>query len=241
MSDITTHNTPPTELLHFHYLQWLCAEGWDIRMMPERIEKQAKIKGKPYEEMLLFYRQRLARELKALYKQKFVDYLLIVYDLYRWCREEADIMVGPGRGSSAGSLVCFLSTITSIDPIEHDLLFERFINPNRLDMPDIDMDFEDARREEVIQYLYDRYGHENVSQITTVAQLKGKSCLKDVARVFQVPYEEVNKVTGSIVERSWVTSGPASASRTASKRSRCAGRSMRSILTCCDSLLRWKA
>jgi DNA-directed DNA polymerase III PolC len=191
---------PEEATLHNHYLQWLCFRGWDERGIEQRAEKVAAEHDRDLDEQRAIYRKRLLHELDALERQHFVDYILIVYDLINWCRRN-DIMTGPGRGSSAGSLVCFLLGITSIDPIEHALLFERFISPDRIDMPDVDMDFEDTRREEVVAYLQQRYGEENVAQIATVMTLKGKSALKDVGRVFEVSYDEINKITSAIISR----------------------------------------
>ncbi|MGW8177329.1 MAG: DNA polymerase III subunit alpha, partial [bacterium] len=163
-----------------------------------------------FEAALKMYRERLAYELKALHRQKFVPYFTIIHDLYSWARGE-DIMVGPGRGSVAGCLIAYLIGLTSVDPIEHGLIFERFINPNRIDMPDIDMDFEDGRRQEVFAYLRRKYGEDKVCQIATIGKLSGKQCLKDVSRVLEVPFAEVNAVTNSIIERS---SGDERASQT---------------------------
>ena len=191
---------PQEAELHGHYLEWLCVQGWDNREISRRAERLADLYGISFEEQVDVYVARLARELDALKSQKFVDYTLIVYDLINWCRESG-IMVGPGRGSSAGSLIYFLIGITAVDPIEHKLLFERFISPDRQDMPDADLDFEDTRREEVTEYLKRKYGDENVAQIATVMALKGKSCIKDISRVWEVPYEEVNKITSAIITR----------------------------------------
>jgi DNA polymerase-3 subunit alpha len=189
----------------------LCAEGWKWR----DIEGRTAFTGYALED----YEARLNMELDVeLLKagklpiacSKFPGYFLIVRDLINWSRAQG-IMTGPGRGSAAGSLVCYLLGITSLDPLEHGLLFARFISPARVDMPDIDMDFEDRRREEVITYLHDTYGHDKVGLICTVGRMKGKSALKDVGRVLGVPFGELNDVTGAIVERS---SGDERASQT---------------------------
>lgn len=185
----------------FAYTKALCIHGWTWREIPKRAKVYSKRHKISYEEALGMYKARLKMELTAIKKQKFVVYFLLVRDLYNWARGEK-IMCGPGRGSAAGSLVSFLLGITSVDPIEHALLFERFINPARIDMPDIDMDFEDVRRQEIIQYLRDKYGNDRVSQIATIGKLSGKQCLKDVSRVLNVPYAAVNEVTKSIIERS---------------------------------------
>lgn len=194
----------------FRYLRDLCTAGWEWREIPARAEKYAAKHKVSQDEALSRYQSRLKMELRALYKQRFVPYFLIVHDLYQWARKQ-EIMCGPGRGSAAGSLVSFLTGITSVDPLEHGLIFERFISPNRIDMPDIDMDFADVRRQEIIQYLRDKYGEDKVAQIATVSKLSGKQCLKDVSRTLEVPYAEVNEVTNSIIERS---SGDERASQT---------------------------
>lgn len=194
----------------YAYTRALCVHGWTWREIPKRAESYAKRNGISYEEAIGRYKHRLKHELGAIQKQKFITYFLLVRDVYNWARKQ-DIMCGPGRGSAAGSLVAFLLGITSVDPIEHALLFERFINPARVDMPDIDMDFEDVRRQEIIQYLRDKYGDDRVSQIATVGKLSGKQCLKDISRVLEIPYAEVNAITNSIIERS---SGDERASQT---------------------------
>lgn len=195
---------------HFAYLKDLCLQGWHWREIPRRAKEYAKKEGILKEESLKKYVERLKYELSALKRLRFVPYFLMIRDLYRFARE-ASIMVGPGRGSVGGSLVAYLLGISSTDPIEHGLIFERFINPHRIDLPDIDMDFEDRRREEIIGYLKNKYGHDKVCQIATIGKLSGKQVLRDVSRVLEVPLNEVNKVTKSIIERS---SGDERASQT---------------------------
>lgn len=185
----------------FKYIKELCINGWTWRQIPERAKMHAKRAGISEQEALKIYKARLKSELIAIKTQKFIDYFLLVRELYDWVRKQ-EIMCGPGRGSAAGSIVSFLLGITSVDPIEHGLLFERFISPSRIDMPDIDMDFEDVRRQEIIEHLRQKYGEGKVCQIATVGKLSGKQCLKDVSRVLEVPYAEVNAVTNSIIERS---------------------------------------
>lgn len=185
----------------YAYLKDLCLKGWAWRDIPGRAEVMAARNNVEASVQYQVYIDRLTRELKAIRNQKFVDYFLLVYDLYKWVRSQK-IACGPGRGSAAGSLVSFLTGITSVDPIEHGLLFERFISPDRIDMPDIDMDFEDVRRQEIIEHLRQKYGEDKVCQIATVGKMSGKQCLKDVSRVLEVPFAEVNQVTSSIVERS---------------------------------------
>jgi DNA polymerase-3 subunit alpha len=160
----------------FAYVKALCIHGWTWREIPKRAEFYAKKNGISYDEAIAVYKHRLKHELMSVKRQKFITYFLLVRDIYNWARKQ-DIMCGPGRGSAAGSLVAFLLGITSVDPVEHALLFERFINPARVDMPDIDMDFEDVRRQEIIQYLRDKYGEDRVSQIATIGRLSGKQCI----------------------------------------------------------------
>ena len=140
------------------------------------------------------YRLRLEYELGVIMKMGFAGYFLIVWDFIRFAKESA-IPVGPGRGSGAGSLVAWCLRITDLDPIPYDLLFERFLNPERVSMPDFDIDFCQDRRGEVINYVGDKYGRNNVGQIVTYSQLSAKSVIKDVGRVLELPFAEVNELT----------------------------------------------
>lgn len=134
------------------------------------------------------YMDRLAEELRVIRKKNFAPYFIIVDDLVKWARDR-DILVGPGRGSAAGSLLCYSLGITIVDPIKYNLLFARFINEERNDFPDIDLDFEDTRRGEVKEYLREKYGH--VASIATYVYFKDKMAIKDAARVLGVPYADV--------------------------------------------------
>jgi len=140
------------------------------------------------------YRVRLEEELGIIEGLGFSDYFLIVWDLVKWA-DKNGIGRGTGRGSVGGSVLAFLLDISAVDPLKYNLLFARFINPERNDYPDIDLDFEDKRRGEVRNYLRERWGEDNVAAITTYGQFKPKSAVKDVARVFQVPYQEINMIT----------------------------------------------
>ncbi|EOS60717.1 DNA polymerase III, alpha subunit [Firmicutes bacterium M10-2] len=140
------------------------------------------------------YVQRLEYELDVITTMGFTDYFLIVYDMIRYARSK-QILVGPGRGSAAGSLVAYCLGITHIDPIENDLLFERFLNPARISMPDIDTDFPDDRREEVVQYLIEKYGQDHVSQIITFSNLKAKQVLRDVGKALGYLPREIDQIT----------------------------------------------
>ena len=172
-----------------------------------KIERQEKYKGVDDTEMLFIlchkqklkmqewnseYQKKLNYEFDVIHKKKFEKYFLIVWDLVKWCRKN-DVMIGPGRGSVGGSLVAYLLGIHCVDPIKHNLLFSRFINEERIDLPDIDIDFEDRKRGQVRQYLEDKYGKDNVSGISTFSQMKGRVTVRDVARVFDISLKETDE------------------------------------------------
>ena len=139
------------------------------------------------------YRERLEYELGIIEKMKYPGYFLIVADFIQWAKSQ-DIPVGPGRGSGAGSLVAYATTITDLDPLRYNLLFERFLNPERVSMPDFDIDFCQDRREEVIRYVQRKYGTEQVAQIITFGTLQARAVLRDVGRVLQMPYGQVDRI-----------------------------------------------
>ncbi len=139
------------------------------------------------------YAQRLGRELEIIKKMDYASYFLIVWDFIRHAKEEG-IPVGPGRGSAAGSLVSYCLGITDIDPVKYNLLFERFLNPERISMPDIDVDFCKDRRSEVISYVADKYGKEHVAQIITFGTMAAKAAIRDVGRALDMPYGEVDRI-----------------------------------------------
>jgi DNA polymerase III subunit alpha len=143
------------------------------------------------------YIRRLDYELSVIKKMKFSDYFLIVWDFMRFARENS-ILTGPGRGSAAGSLVAYVLKITDVDPIEHDLLFERFLNPDRISMPDIDIDFPDLRRDEVIRYVSQKYGELHVAQIVTFGTLAAKAALRDVGRAFGLNPKELDYLSKQV-------------------------------------------
>ena len=140
---------------------------------------------------------RMNYELDIIQKTGFCSYFMVVSDFIRWGKEHG-VPVGPGRGSGAGSVVAYLMLITDIDPLRYNLLFERFLNPERVSPPDFDIDFCEKRRGEVIEYVRDKYGFDNVAQICTYGQLKAKAVVKDVARVLDFPFEEGNRLTKMI-------------------------------------------
>lgn len=152
-----------------------------------------RMKAASYGEISQEYRDRLEYEIEMMIQMGFPTYFLVVWDYIRFARDN-NIPVGPGRGSAAGSLVAYAMEITNIDPIHHGLLFERFLNPERKSMPDIDTDFCIDRRDEVIKYVTRRYGEERVAQIITFNRMTSKAVLKDVARVLDIPYAESDRM-----------------------------------------------
>ncbi|MDQ0315541.1 DNA polymerase III subunit alpha [Amorphus orientalis] len=139
------------------------------------------------------YHARLDHELTIIERMKYPGYFLIVADFIQWGKAQG-IPVGPGRGSGAGSLVAYALTITDLDPLRFGLLFERFLNPERVSMPDFDIDFCQERRDEVIEYVQDKYGHQQVAQIITFGTLQARAVLRDVGRVLELPYGQVDKL-----------------------------------------------
>ena len=145
------------------------------------------------------YRQRLAAEMEVIKRMNFPGYFLIVWDFIRQARETG-VPVGPGRGSAAGSLVSYALRITDIDPLQYGLLFERFLNPERVSLPDIDIDFCMRRRGEVIQYVNEKYGRDHVAQIITFGTLAAKAVIRDVGRVLGIPYAKVDRIAKLLPE-----------------------------------------
>jgi DNA polymerase-3 subunit alpha len=143
------------------------------------------------------YERRLSYEVEMIKQMKYPGYFLIVWDFIRYAREQG-IPVGPGRGSAAGSFVAYCLRITDVDPIEYDLIFERFLNPERVSLPDIDIDFCERRRGEVIDYVTRKYGRENVAQIITFGTMKARAVVRDVARVMDIPYADADKVAKAV-------------------------------------------
>ncbi len=179
-----------TEESFFEKLVW---KGFERRI--EEIKKKKDSFSREDEEV---YRERLKKEIDIIKQKGFPGYFLIVYDFIRYARDHG-IMVGPGRGSAAGSLVAYSLGITSIDPIEYGLLFERFLNPERKSLPDIDVDIEKVKRDRVIEYLAERYGGEEyISRIITFGVMKTKQVIKNVARVLGIPFQEANNLSKKI-------------------------------------------
>ena len=171
------------------YLRHLTMEGALQRYGKERLETDEVLK------------ERIEFELNTIISMGFPGYFLIVMDFIRAAREELDVSVGPGRGSAAGSVVAYCLKITDLDPLKYDLLFERFLNPDRISLPDIDTDFEDCGRGKVLDYVSRKYGETHVAHIVTYGKMATKSALADVGRVQQVPLSFVNELKGYVPER----------------------------------------
>ena len=178
----------PAGYTAWEYLNKLCFEGLDKRYTDNKEE----------------LRNRLNYELGVIKDMGYVDYFLIVWDFIRYAREQG-IMVGPGRGSAAGSLVSYTLGITKLDPIKYDLLFERFLNPERVSMPDIDVDFCFERRQEVIDYVVEKYGKDQVVQIVTFGTMAARGVIKDVGRVMDVPYVQCDTIAKMIPQELNIT------------------------------------
>src|SRR5271157_3778316 len=172
------------------YFEYVARQGFEKRR--PRLEAM-RVKG-ALKHHVAEYAERLDREIQMIEKMKFSGYFLIVWDFIRYARSRG-IPVGPGRGSAAGSLVSYAMAITDIDPLQYGLLFERFLNPERVNLPDIDIDFCMNRRGEVIQYVTEKYGREQVAQIITFNTLGARAAIKDVGRALEMPYAEVERLT----------------------------------------------
>ncbi len=175
------YDTPPEFSSSFEYLKKLTSDGFERR----------------YPDAPASYRERLEYELNMISRMGYVDYFLIVWDFISYARSQ-DIPVGPGRGSAAGSIVSYCLEITNIDPMKYNLYFERFLNPERISMPDIDVDFCQERRQEVIDYVVRKYGSDRVAQIVTFGTMAAKGAIRDVARVMSLPYAEADAIAKSV-------------------------------------------
>ena len=178
----------PDGYTSWEYLQKLCYEGLEKRY------------GDPSEEL----KNRLSYELETIHQMGYVDYFLIVWDFIKYAKDHG-ISVGPGRGSAAGSIVSYCLEITTIDPIRYQLLFERFLNPGRVSMPDIDVDFCYERRQEVIDYVTRKYGKDCVAQIVTFGTLAARGVIRDVGRVMDLPYAYVDSISKMIPQELGIT------------------------------------
>ena len=171
----------PDGFTSWEYLSKLCFEGLEKRY------------GDPSQEL----KERLDYELSVIKNMGYVDYFLIVWDFIKYAKDHG-IAVGPGRGSAAGSIVSYCLEITNIDPIRYQLLFERFLNPERVSMPDIDVDFCYERRQEVIDYVVRKYGKDRVVQIVTFGTMAARGVIRDVGRVMDLPYAFVDTIAKMI-------------------------------------------
>ncbi|WP_213358128.1 DNA polymerase III subunit alpha [Chlamydiifrater phoenicopteri] len=177
------------------FLRKLCEEGLKTKYSPEALEYIAK--KFPDKDPMSVVKERLESEMSVIIPKGMCDYLLIVWDIIHWAKANG-IPVGPGRGSGAGSVMLFLMGITEIEPIRFDLFFERFINPERISYPDIDIDICMSGRENVINYTLERHGRENVAQIITFGTMKAKMAIKDVGRTLDIPLSKVNTIAKHI-------------------------------------------
>jgi len=167
--------------------------------LKKRLSDMEAESGNSPDDLILEYRERLDYELKVIQDMGFAGYFLIVADFIRYARD-CNIPVGPGRGSAAGSLVAYCLEITNIDPIKYGLIFERFLNPQRISMPDIDIDFCINGRDDVIRYVAEKYGRENVAQIITFGSMKARGVIRDVARALNIPLKEADRIAKLIPE-----------------------------------------
>lgn len=189
--EIAKHCNLELEFGHLHLPHYEVEKGYDLesylrKLCYEGLEHR-------YQTITSAIKNRLEDELKTILQMKYTEYFLIIWDLIQYAKAK-HIPVGPGRGSAAGSIVAYVLGITDIDPLKYNLLFERFLNPERVSMPDIDLDFCYERREEIIEYVANKYGKERVSQIITFGTMMAKAAIRDVGRVLNIPYAEVDRM-----------------------------------------------
>ena len=179
---LPNYDVPKEFKTHYDFLKKLCDDGMKKRYgdnIPEEYQKRADY------------------ELEIINKMGYVDYYLIVWDYIHYAKTH-NIPVGPGRGSGAGSILAYAIEITDIDPMKYNLLFERFLNPERVSMPDFDVDFSDEQRQEIIDYVCRKYGHDHVSQIITFGTLAAKNAIRNVGRALDIPLSETDKIAKMI-------------------------------------------
>lgn len=186
---LPNYDVPKEFATHYDYLEKLTKDGL-IERYGENLSEEVK--------------QRAEYELSVIHKMGYVDYFLIVWD-YIYYAKTHNIPVGPGRGSGAGSIVAYAIGITDIDPIAYGLIFERFLNPERISMPDFDVDFCFEKRDKVIEYVEEKYGKDHVSQIITFGTMSARMVIRDVARVLDVPYAEADKIAKMIPNELHIT------------------------------------
>ena len=190
----------PNNQDHFEYLKTLCYDGMQKRYFNDNVELNSLSLDEKIEKMKSLKPelvQRMDYELSVVNKMGYTDYYLIVWDFIRYAKDQ-DIPVGPGRGSGAGSLAAYCIEITDIDPIKYNLIFERFLNPERISMPDFDIDFCYERRSEVIDYVCRKYGDDHVAQIITFGTLAARGVIRDVARVLNIPYSKADMISKNV-------------------------------------------
>ena len=175
-----------TQLPHFKVPEGFTPETFLRKLSEKGLEKRFK------DDITQIQKERMEYELSVIEKTGFASYFLIVQDFVNWAKSQG-IVVGPGRGSAAGSFISYLIGITNIDPIKYNLLFERFLNPERISMPDIDMDFADDRRDEVLDYVRKKYGHDHVAQIITFGTMAARAAIRDTGRALGIPYDFCDK------------------------------------------------
>ncbi|MFH0838187.1 MAG: DNA polymerase III subunit alpha [Patescibacteria group bacterium] len=207
--DFETYRIPtfptPEGKSDLEYMRELCFHGLIAKFkLAERGCKTEKDVLDSKEENVKALKDRLEYELKIISDMGFIGYFLIVWDFVKWAKDN-QIIVGPGRGSAAGALVSYCLDITTIDPLKYNLLFERFLNPARISLPDIDLDFADNRRDEVIDYVAQKYGRDRVAQICTFGTLAARAAVKDVGRTMGVPFVRMNEFAKLIPERPGTT------------------------------------
>ena len=192
---LPNYDVPEGFETHYDYIEKLCKDG-----LLKRYGKEEK----DYSELSEEIRNRAEYELGVIKKMGYVDYFLIVWDYINYAKTH-DIPVGPGRGSGAGSIVAYAIGITDIDPLKYNLLFERFLNPERISMPDFDVDFCYEKRDKVIQYVCEKYGYDHVSQIITFGTMSARMVIRDVARVLDIPYAEADKLAKMVPNEIHIT------------------------------------
>ncbi len=195
------HYDVPQDSTLDSFLGELARHGMEKRLQKKQLLLTVDAKSQKKDgDIMSIYKERLAEELKIIKKMNFSGYFLIVWDFIDYSKRN-NIPVGPGRGSAAGSLVAYCLGITDIDPLKYGLLFERFLNPERISMPDIDIDFCMNKRSQVIDYVTKKYGKNNVSQLITFGSMSAKAVVRDVGRVFNMPYGDVDKIAKLIPNR----------------------------------------
>ena len=207
--DFETYRIPtfptPEGKSDIDYMRELCFEGLiaKYQLAEKGCQKMEDVLSSE-DENIKGLKERLEYELKIITDMGFVGYFLIVWDFVKWAKDN-QIIVGPGRGSAAGAIVSYCLDITTIDPLKYNLLFERFLNPARISMPDIDLDFADNRRDEVIDYVAQKYGRDRVAQICTFGTLAARAAIKDVGRTMGIPFAKMNEFAKLIPERPGTT------------------------------------